>query len=106
MPHSSNSLTAASSTDRPSSDLTTTTAISAPLVRSRSPMVELSRATVSARNAPGMSVTQVPSRVRGLGMLPSGSAPIVAITSGTVRASSQQDRRSSEPIDGEVTAES
>ena len=32
-------------------------------------MVELRCAIVSARSVPGMSVTQVPSRVRGLGML-------------------------------------
>jgi len=53
-----------------------------PLVRSNAPMVELSRAIVSARSIPGMSVTQVPSRVRGLGMPVSGSAPTAAINRG------------------------
>ena len=80
-------LTAASSIDRPSSDPITTTAISAPFVRSNSPMVELSRAIVSARSIPGMSVTQVPSRARGLGMLVSGSAPAAAIKRGMSAAS-------------------
>ena len=67
--HSSKSLTAASSIDRPSRERMTTTAISAPFVRSNSPMVALSLAMVSARSVPGMSVTHVPSLVRGLGML-------------------------------------
>ena len=65
-------------------------------------MVELSRAIVSARNARGMSVTQVPSRVRGLGMLSNDCAPTEAISSGTVSAASQQDRRRSEPSDGDL----
>ena len=65
--------------ERPSSDLITTTAISPPVVRSKSPMVELSCAIVSERSIPGMSVTQVPSRPRGLGMLVSGSAPVITI---------------------------
>src|SRR5688500_8161572 len=51
----SKSLTAASSIDRPSSERLTTTASSAPFVRSNSPIVELSLAIVSARSIPGMS---------------------------------------------------
>jgi hypothetical protein len=94
MPQSSNSLTAASSIESPSSDAITTTAISTPDVRSTSPIVALSRPIVSARSIPGMSVTQVPSRVRGLGMLVSGSAPAAAMASETItpRASKTQAR--------------
>ena len=68
------SLAAASSTDRPSSEAITTTAISPAVACSKSVITALSIATVSARRAPGMSVTQVPSRTRGLGMVFSGSA--------------------------------
>jgi hypothetical protein len=94
MSQRSNSRTAASSIDRPSSDPITTTAISAPVVRSRSLMVELSRAIVSARSFPGMSVTEVPSRLRGLGMLVSDSAPVAATKRGmsAPRAIKARDR--------------
>src|SRR5262245_42447617 len=81
MPHIWNSFTAASSIVRPSSERITTMAISPLVSRSNAAARSLSCATTFASRVADVSVTHVPLRTRGLGMLASDSAPAVAASS-------------------------